>query len=65
MDIAGLLSHHARYVPGKLALVFEDQRFTYAELEARVNRLANAMLDAGTMQGGSCGHAAAELRRTA
>ncbi|MCX7173064.1 MAG: AMP-binding protein [Proteobacteria bacterium] len=51
MDIAGLLSQHAKYTPGNLALVFEHQRLTYAELEARVNRLAHAMLDAGIGKG--------------
>lgn len=51
MKICGLLAHHARYAPGHTSVVFEGRRLTYAELDARVNRLANAMLDAGLGKG--------------
>jgi len=51
MNIGALLGRHARYRPEKLALVFEDQRFTYREYNANVNRLANAFLDMGIKKG--------------
>lgn len=51
MKISGLLGHHARYAPRHTALVFEEQRLCYAELDARVNRLAHAMLAAGLGKG--------------
>jgi long-chain acyl-CoA synthetase len=36
----------------RIALVFEGQRFTYAELDDRVNRLANALAKLGLKKGG-------------
>jgi non-ribosomal peptide synthetase component F len=35
-----LLSRQARYRPDHLAVAFEDERLSYAELNARVNRWA-------------------------
>ena len=37
--------------PDKVALIFQDQRLTYAEIEARANCLANGLLDHGVQQG--------------
>jgi acyl-CoA synthetase (AMP-forming)/AMP-acid ligase II len=51
MNIGSLLSRHARYRPRHLALVFEDQRLTFAELDVRVNRLAHGWLAAGLGKG--------------
>ena len=51
MNIGTLLRRHAQYRPEKLALIFEDQRFTYREYNANVNRLANAFLDMGIKKG--------------
>jgi len=51
MTIAPLLGHHARYRPDHLAVVFEDHRLTFRRLDARVNRLANALLAAGLVKG--------------
>ncbi|HXH81903.1 MAG TPA: AMP-binding protein [Candidatus Tectomicrobia bacterium] len=51
MNIATLLSRHARYRPDHLAVVFEDQRLTFRQLDARVNRAANALLAAGLVKG--------------
>jgi acyl-CoA synthetase (AMP-forming)/AMP-acid ligase II len=47
MNIAGLLSHHARYRPDRPAVVCGDVRLTFRELEARVNRTANGLLSLG------------------
>ncbi len=47
MDIAGLLSHHARYRPDRPAVVCGDLRLTFREFESRVHRTANALLGLG------------------
>jgi acyl-CoA synthetase (AMP-forming)/AMP-acid ligase II len=46
MSIGSLLPRHARYRPDHLAIVFEDQRLTFSDFNRRVNRLANAFMDA-------------------
>lgn len=51
MNIGTLLSRHARYRPDHLAVVFEDHRLTFREFNARVNRLANALLATGLAKG--------------
>ena len=51
MPLNTLLSRHTRYYPAKPAVVFEDQRLTFAEFNARVNRLANALLEMGIRKG--------------
>jgi acyl-CoA synthetase (AMP-forming)/AMP-acid ligase II len=43
MAINTLLTRHARYRPNHVAVVFEDERITWAELNRRVNRLINAL----------------------
>lgn len=51
MNIGALLPRHARYRGDHLALVVGDHRLTYRQLNARVNRLANALLAAGLRKG--------------
>ena len=51
MNVAELLNRHARYLPDKLALVFEDQRLTYRQYNAEVNRLAHALMGLGIKKG--------------
>ncbi len=51
MNIGILLPRHARYRPDHLAVVFESHRVTFRQLNARVNRLANALLAAGLSKG--------------
>jgi long-chain acyl-CoA synthetase len=51
MNISTLLSRHARYRPDHLAVVFEGERLTFRQLNARVNRLANALRAAGLTKG--------------
>lgn len=51
MDISKFLSEHARYRPEQLAVVFQDQRLNYRELNQRVNRAANALLALGLRKG--------------
>ncbi|MDG4551551.1 MAG: AMP-binding protein [Candidatus Contendobacter sp.] len=51
MHIGALLTRHARYRPDYPALAVGDQRLTFRELNARVNRLVNALLAAGLRKG--------------
>ena len=51
MNVGSLLPRHARYRGEHLALVCGDTRLTFAELGARVNRLANALLALGLTKG--------------
>nr|WP_009948742.1 non-ribosomal peptide synthetase [Saccharopolyspora erythraea] len=45
--IPALFAEQVRRTPDATALVFEDQRLTYAELDARANRLARALVERG------------------
>ncbi len=45
------LEIHAERQPDKLAMIYEDRQTTYAELEERANRQANAFLAAGIKPG--------------
>src|SRR5512143_648275 len=51
MNIGSLLPRHARYRPDHLALVVGEQRLTYREFNAYVNKLANALLASGVRKG--------------
>jgi len=51
MQIATLLSRHARYRPDHTALVCGDERLDFRTLDACTNRVANALLDAGLVKG--------------
>jgi long-chain acyl-CoA synthetase len=47
MDIGSLLPTHARNRAEHIAVVFEDRRLSFRAFNARVNRLANALLSLG------------------
>ena len=51
MNIGMLFSHHARYRPDHLAIVFKDQRLTHLEFNKSINRLANALMNMGIKKG--------------
>ena len=51
MNIGTLLPRHARYRPDHLALVVGENRLSYRAFNARVNRLANALLGSGVCKG--------------
>jgi long-chain acyl-CoA synthetase len=51
MDISRLLARHARYRPDHLAFVCDDLQLTWRELNARVNRVAHALLGLGVTKG--------------
>ena len=45
-SVGDLFALTAAKCPTKTALIFQDERFTYGELNARVNRLARALMAA-------------------
>jgi len=51
MQLEQFLESSACKYPDKLALVFEQQRLTYGEIERSCNRLAHALVDAGIERG--------------
>ena len=51
MPLDKLLARHARYRPSHVALVFEDERLTFTQLDERVNRVANALTGLGLEKG--------------
>ena len=51
MQVQEFLENAADRSPGKVALVCDGQRLTYAQVEARANRLAHALRDRGLERG--------------
>jgi long-chain acyl-CoA synthetase len=51
MNIAQNVDRAARFFPDKPAILFEGDRLTYGELNATVNRLANALSGRGVAKG--------------
>ena len=53
MTVGGILKNHAINYPGDLAIVDVDQgrKYSYKQLNNRVNRLANGFLDMGMRKG--------------
>src|SRR5690606_41231491 len=51
MNITTTLAQNAKRFPDKMAIAFEGQRYSYQELNAEVNRLANGLLETGMQKG--------------
>ncbi|MFW6638560.1 amino acid adenylation domain-containing protein [Nocardiopsis algeriensis] len=49
--VAEVFEEHARRDPGAVAVVFGEERLTYAELDTRANRLAHHLLARGAVKG--------------
>lgn len=49
--LSSILAHHARQSPGRAALIIDDQRISYDELDARTNRRARLLAAHGVGQG--------------
>lgn len=47
LNLASIITHHARQAPQKEAIVWENVRLTYAELDSLSNRVANALVEMG------------------
>ena len=51
LNLASIVSHHARLAPQKEAIVWENVRLTYGELDTLSNRVANALTEMGIGHG--------------
>jgi long-chain acyl-CoA synthetase len=51
LNLASIITHHARLTPQKEAVVWNDVRLTYGQLEALSNRVANALVEMGIGHG--------------
>ena len=47
LNLASIVSHHARLAPQKEAIVWDNVRITYGELDTLSNRVANALTEMG------------------
>ncbi len=47
LNLGSIVSHHARLAPQKEAVVWNETRLTYGQLEAMSNKVANALLAMG------------------
>ena len=47
LNLASIVSHHARLAPQKEAFVWGDVRLTYGEIDGLSNRVANALVEMG------------------
>ncbi|MDE3230135.1 MAG: AMP-binding protein, partial [Chloroflexota bacterium] len=55
MNVGALLTHSAETTPDKTAIIFRDQPTSYAELNARANQVANALIGLGVGKGDRVG----------
>src|SRR5678816_2962961 len=51
LNLASMLSHHARLAPNSEAIVWGDVRMTYGQLDAMSNRVAHAIVEMGIGRG--------------
>ena len=51
MHLGGLVARNKRTVPNKEGIVYQDRRYTWAEVDDKVNTVANALLKAGVKKG--------------
>jgi long-chain acyl-CoA synthetase len=51
LNLATIVSHHARLSPQKEAIVWNDVRLTYGQLDAMSNQIANALTEMGIGHG--------------
>ncbi|HEX8246926.1 MAG TPA: long-chain fatty acid--CoA ligase [Pyrinomonadaceae bacterium] len=51
LNLAWILEQHARLAPGKEAIVWNQMRFTYGQLDGLANRVANALKEMGIGHG--------------
>ena len=51
LNLASIVTHHAKLAPQKEAIIFNDIRMTYGELDAMSNKVANALNEMGIGHG--------------
>ena len=55
MNVGQLLANTAARTPEQTAIIFRDQRTSYAELDKRANQVANALMALGIQKGDRVG----------
>ena len=55
MLLGNILRRNAKLYPEKTAIIFEDKKYTYGELENRIQRLANGLMARGISRGDRVG----------
>ena len=50
LNLASMISHHAKLTPDREAIVWENVRLTYGELDGFSNRVANVLVEMGIGQ---------------
>lgn len=51
MDLGGLVARNARVVPSKEGVVYENNRYSWKEVNERVNAIANTLIGMGVKKG--------------
>ncbi len=51
LNLASIVTHHAKLAPEKEAIIFGDVRMTYGQLDAMSNKVANALVKMGIGHG--------------
>ncbi|HRI93375.1 MAG TPA: AMP-binding protein, partial [Accumulibacter sp.] len=51
LQLATLIKHHAQFRPDQVAVVFEQDRLTWREFEARVSQCARVLTWLGVRKG--------------
>jgi acyl-CoA synthetase (AMP-forming)/AMP-acid ligase II len=51
VHLGGLVARNKRTVPDKEGIIYQDKRYTWAQVDDKVNTVANALLKAGVKQG--------------
>ena len=51
LNLASMVSHHARLAPESEAIIWADVRMTYRQLDEMSNRVANAIVEMGIGHG--------------
>jgi len=51
MHLGGLVARNKRTVPDKEGIIYQDKRYTWAEVDDKVNTVANALIKAGIKKG--------------
>ncbi|MBW2483566.1 MAG: AMP-binding protein, partial [Deltaproteobacteria bacterium] len=51
MNLSNIIKPHAQQNPDETAIIFEEHRITYGELDRLINRAAGGLLELGLKRG--------------